>query len=302
MASSIFARYIWLVDLLRQRKRLTYEQINQLWQESGLSYGKGDELPLRTFHNHRKAIFDIFNISIECDTKNGYKYYIDAPEELENDNLRSWLIDSFATMNLVKADQKLEKRIQFENIPSGHAYLTQIAEAMRKNKVIIITHQGFDRNNANNFEIEPYCLKIFNRRWYVIARSPYLNEVRTYGLDRIRAIEETDKKFKMPKDFSIEEYFDGCCGIITDKTLDIERVVIKAYAYARKYLSTLPIHTSQKAIADDDESITFEYHVRPTFDFFQTLFAQADQIEVLEPQWVRDEMKHFAKKLLSYYQ
>lgn len=65
---------------LRRHKRLTFEEINNLWIESCLSYGEGDELPLRTFHNYRKAIKDIFDVYIECDVKGGYKYYIDEPE------------------------------------------------------------------------------------------------------------------------------------------------------------------------------------------------------------------------------
>lgn len=63
----------------------------------------------------------------------------------------------------------------------------------------------------------------------------------------------------------------------------------------------LPIHHSQKEIDSDDETTTFEYRLRPTFDFYQQLLAQADQIEVIEPKHVRQEMKRFAENLLSYY-
>ena len=56
MAANLLGRYVWLMDILRRHKRLTFEEINELWQESGLSYG--EELPLKTFHNHKKAIKD----------------------------------------------------------------------------------------------------------------------------------------------------------------------------------------------------------------------------------------------------
>ena len=56
MSASKFGRYVWLIDTLRRYKHLSYNEINELWQKSGLSYGEGDNLPLRTFHNHRKAI------------------------------------------------------------------------------------------------------------------------------------------------------------------------------------------------------------------------------------------------------
>lgn len=301
MAANIFGRYVWLLDLLRRQKRLTYEEINSLWKDSGLSYGEDDELALRTFHNHRKAIKDIFDVYINCDAKDGYRYYIDDPEQLESDVLRSWLIDSYATLNQLHVDQKLENRILFDNIPSGHTFLTTIIEAMRKNAVIEITHQGFAKEKAYVFEIEPYFVKVFNRRWYVIARSPYYDSVLTYGLDRITHIRITDKKFVIPTDFSIDEYFEGCCGIINDKSEPVVRVVIKAFQYARKYLATLPIHSSQKEISSDEESTTFEFYVRPTFDFYQALLGQADQIQVLEPDSVKKGMKQFSENILSYY-
>ncbi|WP_317614745.1 WYL domain-containing protein [Gabonia massiliensis] len=280
--------------------------------KSGLSYGDGDELPLRTFHNHRKAIRDIFDIHINCDTKHGYRYCIDEPERLESDRLRNWLIDSYATLNQIQADKKLEGKIIFEDIPSGHLWLTAITDAMRRNKVLYITHQGFGKPEPNSFEIEPYYLKVVNRRWYVIARSPYYSERNkakgnkpevvylVYALDRITQIEETDKSFHLNKDFDVDEYFVGCCGVITSDVA-IERVVILAYNGFADYLRTLPLHSSQKELESNDESTLFEYHVKPTFDFYQLLLAQGDQIEVIEPKSVRDMMRNFVINLMDYY-
>lgn len=280
--------------------------------KSGLSYGDGDELPLRTFHNHRKAIRDIFDIHINCDTKHGYRYCIDEPERLESDGLRNWLIDSYATLNQIQADKKLEGKIIFEDIPSGHLWLTAITDAMRRNKVLYITHQGFGKPEPNSFEIEPYYLKVVNRRWYVIARSPYYSERNkpkgnkpevvylVYALDRITQIEETDKSFHLNKDFDVDEYFVGCCGVITSDVA-IERVVILAYNGFADYLRTLPLHSSQKELESNDESTLFEYHVKPTFDFYQLLLAQGDQIEVIEPKSVRDMMRNFVINLMDYY-
>ena len=67
------------------------------------------------------------------------------------------------------------------------------------------------------------------------------------------------------------------------------------------YLESLPLHHSQRIIAQDDESITFELNVRPTFDFYQALLAQTDMAEVLEPESVRQEMMRFAEDMLNVY-
>ena len=320
MASNLFGRYVWLIDTLRRHKRLTYEEINRLWQQSGLSYGYGDELAIRTFHNHRNAIFDIFDIEINCDTKSGYKYYIDNPKRLEGNSLRDWLIDSYSMLNQIQSVRKLEGRILFEEIPSGHTWLMVITNAIRQNRVLIITHQGFAKPETNTFKIEPYYLKVVKRRWYVIARNPYYSDRNSrknkedggnrpedvylvYALDRILDIQDAGQTFVLDEDFKVEKYFKGCCGIITSKEEPV-KVIVKAYYNASDYLRTLPLHESQVELKEqeDDEACYFEYHVCPTFDFYQTLLAQADQIEVIEPESVRNEMLNFAKNLMKYYQ
>lgn len=298
MAANKFGRYVWLIDIIRSHPHITFKEINERWEDSGL--GDGKSLPWRTFMHHKEAVESIFNVIIECD-KRDYGYYIADEELLKGDGLRSWLIDSYATLNQVQADTQLRGRISFEKIPSGNTFLQIILQAMRQSKTIEVTHQGFGREHPTTFEVEPYHLKVVNRRWYLIGRTPYYDEVRTYALDRILEINITGTKFKLPKSFDIDQYFEGCVGIIADKEYDIERVVVKAYGWAIKYLSTLPIHESQKEIAHDDESITLEFRVRPTYDFFQVLLQQGDQIEIIEPQWVKEEMCRIAENILSYY-
>lgn len=297
--ADLFGRYVWLIDTIRSHGRITFAEINECWKRSRLGYGY--DLPWRTFMNHKKAIQDVFNVFIECDARDGYKYYIANPEDLEGDSLRSWLIDSYATLNQIQADRKLEGRIVYEDIPSGSRFLTRILESMRFDAIITVTHQGFAKDYASTFEVEPYAVKVNNRRWYLIGRTPYYNEIRIYALDRIQYIEVTDKKFNMPQDFDINAFFEGCVGIIVDKHIPIQHVVIKAYGYSRKFLSTLPIHSSQKEIGHDNESTTFSYDVRPNYEFLQALLMQADHIEVLEPKSVQDEMKRFAENILAYY-
>lgn len=310
MAANLFGRYVWLMDILRRYKRLTFQEINELWQESGLGYG--EELPLKTFHNHKKAIKDIFDVYIECDRKDGYRYYIDEPERIEGNNLRSWLISSYATLNQIQADNKLEDRIIFEEIPSGQTWLTCIADAMRRNHVLSITRQGFGKPEPSTFDIEPYFLKVVKRRWYVVARSPYYSERNkeqgvkpsdvylVYALDRISDIQDTGRTFKMKKNFDVHSYFEGCCGIITSNESS-QKIVLRAYNGFADYLRTLPLHESQREIGSDDESTLFEYHLKPTFDFYQLVLAQGDQVEVLEPESVRDEMRNFAQNILDFY-
>ncbi|MCH3995999.1 MAG: WYL domain-containing protein [Prevotella sp.] len=105
----------------------------------------------------------------------------------------------------------------------------------------------------------------------------------------------------MKADFDINKYFEGCYGIITDKNIPIERIVLKAWYPHCDYLKSLPLHESQKVLTQDSDSVTFELHVRPTFDFYQALLSQTDFAEVLKPESVRQEMKRLSGNIFNYY-
>ena len=300
MASNPIARYVWLIDQIRQHDGISKAEIDRLWANSNLNEGYGDDkIPTRTFRNYIIAIEEIFDIVIECKRKGGYLYYIADPEALEGDRLKNWMIDTFSTLNQMQSTPKLANRIQYENIPSGHRFLTAIIDAMRRNAVIRIAHRSFGSDETHVSVLEPYAVKVFNRRWYMIANKPDINQMRTYGLDRILSIETTEDTFEMPKDFNLDDYFEGSCGIIADKNIPIERIVVRIYGTAQSYIESLPLHESQKQIAKDEHSTTYEYRVRPDFNFYQAIFSQISGIEILEPASVRQQMYEYAKKIME---
>lgn len=300
MATNIFARYIWLIDQLRRFKRLNLKELNVLWQKSLLWNGR--EISERTFFNHRNAIEEIFDIDIRCDVKDLYRYYIADLEYLEKDSLRCWLLNSFATFHQIKADKSLRSRIRYEEIPSGHHHLTDLIEAMRMNYAVRIHYQGFKHETMREILLNPYCLCIYARRWYVIGYSGQYPQPRTFALDRINKMEMTQTPFSLPDGWSMERYFEGSCGIIVNEDTPVQRVELKVYENARDYVSTLPLHTSQRETAHDAHSTTYEYHVRIDFNFIQRVLEQADLCEVLEPASLRNQLKHIAEHLNRYYE
>ena len=116
MAKDLFNRYIWLVDTIYRAGRITFEEINEKWLRNSMS--EGNDLPLKTFHNHRHAIEDMFDINIVCDKKGGYRYYIENADDMEKGGVRTWLLNTFAVNNLINESHHLKRRIVFEQIPS----------------------------------------------------------------------------------------------------------------------------------------------------------------------------------------
>ena len=298
--SNLFNRYVWLVDVIYRRGKISFEEINDCWQRSSLNLD-GEDMPLRTFHNHRKAIEQMFDINIECDKRNGYNYYIENTEDMERGGVRTWLLNTFAVNNLINESHKLKQRILFEKIPSGQTYLIPIIEAMRDELSLEISYQNFWRDTPFRFEIYPYCVKVFKQRWYVIAYSPNKGQILIYALDRIQNLSTTENRFELPKDFDGEAFFTDCFGIIAEEGMKAERVLIKVCKNQDSYIKALPLHHSQKEEENTAEYTIFSYHIKPTYDFRQELLSHGSDIEVLSPEWFRNEMIEIVKGMCVRY-
>ncbi len=299
MTKNLFKRYIWLIDVISQADRITFDNINAKWQKSSLS--DGNCLPKKTFHNHKSAIEDIFGINIGCDTNDGYQYYIENFENIDNDKLRKWMLNTFSMGNLLNDGIMLKNRIQVEEIPSGQQHLTPIIEAMRENRKLEIIYQSYWKEHENTFLIAPYLVKLFKQRWYVVAHSEGAENIRIYSLDRIKQLSTLSATFEIPKDVDFEEFFLHCYGIINDESIEPCLVEIVVTHYQAKYLRGLPLHHSQKEIETGDETSTFEYFIKPTYDFKKELLSMGADIEVLKPQWLKEDMMELIKNMNLIY-
>lgn len=293
-AGVLFNRYVWLVDTIYRAGRISFEEINERWMCSSLN-DTGEELPIKTFHNHKNAIQQMFDIDIACDRRSGYVYYIEHAEDMEQGGVRTWLLNTFAVNHLINESHHLKRRILFEEIPSGQRFLTAVIEAMRDSRTFELTYRSFFQPEASTFEVEPFCVKVFRQRWYLVARSVSDGKIRIYSLDRIEELRQTEHPFELPADFDAHGYFADSFGIIVDDDYDVERVRVRIKGRQRRYIRTLPLHASQTESEITAESSVFEYRLRPTVDFQQELLTHAvnadGEMEVLEPQWLRERMQ-----------
>ena len=298
--NNLLNKYVWLVETIYKAKRITFEEINERWLGNEIS--EGVELALRTFHKWRIAVEDMFGLIIECERKGGYHYYIANAEELKAGNIRNWLLNTISVSNLLIDNQHMKDRILLENIPSGQEFLAEIIEAMKNGHSLNITYRSFEREKSNTFVVEPYCVKLFRQRWYMVARSPYLDKIRVYSLDRILELEtDKEKKFKLPRTFDASVYFDECFGVIAGDGTNVENVKLKVTVGQANYLRSLPLHRSQQELERTDTYSIFHFRVRPSYDFQQEILWHGEEMEVLEPLWLREEIAGKIEKMWDKY-
>ena len=96
---ALFQQYIWLVNTIHKAERITLDEINQRWLETEMS--EGVSIPRSTFNRHRDAILDMFGIIIECDKKDGFRYYIDNVDVLEEDTIQNWMLSTLSVNSIL---------------------------------------------------------------------------------------------------------------------------------------------------------------------------------------------------------
>ena len=292
-------KYTWLIETIRRAGKISHKDLSDKW----LSHKQlSDCRPLHraTFNRWRDAIYDQFGIVIECQKTGGYLYYIANPEDIDEDKLKKWMLDSFAVGNVIGENMALKGRILVDEIPSGRDHLTTILEAMKDNRVICITYHPFKKSQGYTFPIEPYCVKLFENRWYVLGRNNR-DEIKIYGLDRIENVEVTSEKFKLPSDFEADDYFSATFGIVIGTGEEPEKIIIRADEDHKYYLKSLPLHHSQRLIEDAGEYADFEIFVAPTYDFIMKLLQGGSKIEVIEPAHLRKTMKSWIQDMYKLY-
>ena len=303
-----FKEYIWLVETIHKARKITFSEIQEKWLRSSLS--EGVELARSTFNRHKDAIQDMFGIYIECDRQNGYKYYIGNDEVMECNSVQNWLLSTLSVNNIISESLSLQNRILLQSVPTENDYLGMVIEAMKKSVRIAVEYRKYGSDTPNHLNFEPYCLKLFKQRWYILGHfhrdateeKPESDYFGMFSFDRILSIELTDTKFRIDPDFDAQEYFNECYGVLVGDDTKTERIVIRAYGYERFYLKDLPVHKSQHEIVKGENFSDFELFMRPTIDFSAHLLSRGSLIKVLTPKWLADEIHTMHLEAAAIYE
>ena len=298
---SLFKEYIWLVNTIHNAKRISFAEINEKWLRTEMS--EGISLSRTTFNRHKDAIEDIFGIYIDCDRKDGYRYFIGNEEVLHEDSVQNWMLSTLTVNNLISESLSLQNRIVLENIPSNGELLERVLRAMNEGKKVTVRYRRYQATESRAFSLSPYCIKLFRQRWYLLGRFGD-GGFAIFSFDRMEDIVISEESFKMEPDFDASEFFGECYGVVIGDGSQPVRVVIRAFGVERYYLRDLPLHHTQKEIqvSDEQDYADFELFIRPTTDFKGQLLSRGACLKIMEPQWLADVIRQWHEDSAKIYQ
>lgn len=292
---------LYLINLLERRGPLTLKEINDCYEYSSLY--EGDEIQPRTFARYKDFIAETFPCYIDFNQRTG-KYELHRHQALygEDDSLYEYLLSAYHIEGMTELALKHREKILLSEAPTGVENVQVILEAIDKKRGIECDYYSFNKKSVKHQLLIPYFLRTWEQRWYLAAEPEnHHHGISIFALERMENIILTKEKMLPSNKITAEEYFEGSFGVNHSDEQKPEKIRIKVYDTQVEYVRRLPIHESQEEVEINSEWSIFEYRLVPCYNFYQQLLWHREKLEVLEPQYVRDEIKAAIKKMLEHY-
>ncbi|MCL3854173.1 WYL domain-containing protein [Parabacteroides sp. GYB001] len=183
------------------------------------------------------------------------------------------------------------------------SYFRPLFDAIVNKRVLELVYQPFGKD-ARTIIISPYHLKQYNNRWFLIGKqADYDKQLANIAIDRIEELTETSKPFDpLDEGIDFEEYFADVVGVSVNDS-PVEEVILHLNSRVMGYIVTKPLHESQCTMPKKLETGNWEItlKVKDNYELRSLLRSFGEQIEVISPKTLREEMKGTATKLNEMY-
>ena len=291
-------RYTLIIEKINTGQFPSFTQIQDYLDDFGFSISK------RTIERDIEAIRNEFGLEI---TYNRFKegYFVDEEKSINIESfirfleivntaemLSQSLSESRETLNHISFDQGGGLK--------GVEYLPVVLKAIQDHKKIRIQHHTFYSEKSRKFKLEPYLLKEYQNRWYIVAIVCGMNEQRTFAIDRLESIEVLAETFEANRTEEVNDNFRNVIGLVYNGN-EIEDVELSFTAFQGKYIRTLPFHFSQKILVDTEDEFRIGLRIIPNYEFTQKILMHGKTVKVLKPKWLADEIKEILLSAANKY-
>lgn len=292
-----FLRYNLIIKKLIKVPATFAEVSNYLDKESKFQ-GYHFNISIRTFQRDLEDIRSIFNIDIKYNFFSKL-YYVDGSGESDINNRMMEAFDLFNSLNL---SQDLTPFIQLEKRrPQGTENLYGLLHAIKNKLLVKFVYQKFWEEEGSNRVAEPYAMKEFKNRWYVLVKDCHDGHVKSFALDRLSNLEITNSRFQTPATYNIEENYRYCFGIISPTGETPQEILLSFDPFQGKYIKTLPLHETQQIVVDNEDELQVKLKLFITHDLIMELLSFGDNMKVLKPKALIKEIKEAHQKAFEQY-
>ncbi len=270
-------------DIKYMRDRVTYNAPIKAYQYDGK----------KCYYRYEDRSFSIFNNELSTEEVATLRSTIEMLGRFRGVPSNAWLEEVISNLEYrfgVKANTENVVAFEQNELLKGLEFLGELIDSAFQHQPLLILYRTFAGNERQSV-IHPYHLKQYNNRWFLIGlqEGHHGNYITNKALDRIVKFSRANVPFIPNKDIDFNEYFKDVVGVtIPEEHPDVENVVLKFDEARFPYVVNKPIHHSQ--IVLNEEEKTIQISVRPNKELEAYIFSFGPQVEVVKPQWLREQI------------
>jgi proteasome accessory factor B len=291
-------RYTAIIEKVGNNQLPSAQEILDYLEDLGFSISK------RTLERDFDAIRNEFGVEITYNSsKRGY--FIDEENSVELTSFIRFLEIVNTADLLTDSLAESKKTLDYIHFDKGGGLkgielLRPLLSAIKEQREIRFKHFSYQREKWQKYSMLPYLLKEYQNRWYVVGWIRGFRVFRTFGIDRMENLEVLTSKFERHEHTDIAERFDATIGVIYDDGKR-ERIVLWFSHLQKHYVKSLPWHTSQKIIEENDEGLLISLFIVPNYELIQQILMHHAFVKVMEPEWLVEEVKKKQQAALKNY-
>lgn len=284
-------------------RRQVYYDIQFMKSEQGWS------IPLETYRENRKAYyrytdlnFSIRNQPLNESEANQLKEALMTLNRFKGMPQFEWVEEMTARLdasfNLSNVSRQV---IDFEQNQylKGLDFISTLYHAIIYRKVLNITYQSFKKQKPSTGAYHPYYLKQYNNRWFLFCKHDKYDNITNLALDRIIEITEEDKPYAENTKTDFIEYFEDAIGVTIIG--QPQKVRMKVANSLFPYIKSKPLHGSQKVKEENENDAIVELSVIINYELKSLLFSYGEELTIIEPPFLAEELKNKALKIIDNY-
>ena len=254
--------------------------------------------------------FSIFTSKLSEDEENILSEVLNTLGQFDGLDTFDWL-DGLKKRLGIKEHRRI---IAFDSNPylTGKKLIGSLFTAISNKQVISLNYHSIDSTESKVRIVNPYLLKEYNNRWYLIAGYKD-GTIRNFALDRIQGFKILDKLTYIEPDDNLEERFDDIVGITLPLDKPIEKILFWVDEKGYRYIDTKPLHHSQSNVTSEEDAILrekypalkggrfFRLKCIINYELRQQIMSRMEQIVVLAPLSLSEQIRNSVKILEAYY-
>jgi len=202
--------------------------------------------------------------------------------------------------------EQIQKTLDWmQKQPTDEQYLRILAtltEAWVSRHQVKIAYQSLPSEKAVERIIEPYFIEpaAAGHSSYVFAYCHRTKSLRTFKIERIKAIEATSEPYTIPPDFDANAFLGSSWGIVVEG--EVKTIKLRFDAEIARIMEETVWHPSQTLEKQRDGSIIMTLMVTDTVELYSWILGWGEKVKVLEPEELRQNIIETAKAMLEVYE